>query len=506
MYTHSLLPHARHRLALLVLLAGSTACAGPRTLAPSAPNPNPVPPPPIPQATSTLSVPIRIAAKPAADAITQQFREAVEPFGTHSEVKWNDKDGRDFLRWAVRPHADLRFDFADDGLRVGGGIEYDFEFKDVLGKGLTSKVVPDIYIRCPSQGQGDWPRFRLQGSTPLSLDAEWKPRILPKLHEFNVYSNEKRDECKFTVIVDFDISNRMAGILRPKLEDELQKLPKLAEALPVRSSVERLWKRTGEPIRLDDRTWLVVDPQRIEITQPFGPDGTTPLGFREGHLHFQTSLVAKPRIVIGEKPAAPLLPELPALTPANTAEGIDLTLDSNIPLADLSTALNSAIEGRVVPVGKRKVTLQSAEVLGVLSDTLYIKAKFHAGRTARGVLYLKGRPTYNAVSGQLRIDDLDYDLETKSVVLKVADWMAGEEIQKFFQKEAVWDLRPHVSTLTGRLNGYLNRPLSEGVQIEGQVVEITPVGIWMTPEGAVARVHVKGRAALSVDLSGLQDQ
>ena len=59
---------------------------------------------------------------------------------------------------------------------------------------------------------------------------------------------------------------------------------------------------------------------------------------------------------------------------------------------------------------------------------MYLKVGFTSGRRASGTLYLRGRPTYSAGMGVLNVQDVDYDLWTRNVLLQVAGWLLGNQI------------------------------------------------------------------------------
>jgi hypothetical protein len=118
---------------------------------------------------------------------------------------------------------------------------------------------------------------------------------------------------------------------------------------------------------------------------------------------------------------------------------------------------------------------------------------------ARGYVYLKGRPVYNAVSGELRVEGIEYDLDTRDLLLRVAAWLASSVVEERVQEAAVWNLQPDVESVREDVTKAMNRELARGVSLSGELSSVEPVGVWVGREEVLLRVDLRGDARIAVD-------
>jgi hypothetical protein len=125
----------------------------------------------------------------------------------------------------------------------------------------------------------------------------------------------------------------------------------------------------------------------------------------------------------------------------------------------------------------REFTIRSAS-LGAAGDRLILTLAFETeGRDGR--LVLRGRPALDPGTSVLRLADLDYDLDSDSLFLKLANRLHRAELLARLQKAAHLDLAPLLARAdreTARaVEGLLPPGLSEEVRIEP--VHILGVGV-----------------------------
>src|SRR5690606_22968558 len=116
-----------------------------------------------------------------------------------------------------------------------------------------------------------------------------------------------------------------------------------------------------------------------------------------------------------------------------------------------------------------------------------------------GTIYLSGYPQYNAVTQEVYLDQLDYVLDTKSVMAKTANWLASKTILLQLQQNCRYSIKPNLDEGKANILKYLNNyTVMPGVFVNGQLGEITFKNMQLTNEAMVAFIEIDGNVATSV--------
>ena len=487
----------RTRVALLLATAVlTTACR--TTVRPEVPSPTPVPSPAPVVPVSSATIPIALSRPSVDEALTRLARVALRPLETVREVRWNNDDDRDWVKLKAFPHDDFAAAMRNDGtLGVSGGVEYDIEFKDV-----RSFPFPDIYVRCPSGGQGPRPRMRVGAGVAAGISPDWSLVVpAPHLTTWEPYTNGGRDKCEITIWpFTPDVQKRIAKETRGLIGKHLAELANGADgALPIRRLAERAWKQLQAPVALGDNAWLVLAPESVGLTQPLALGQAAAIGLSPSAVTFTFELFARPQIVLGTPPQAPPVQPLPALRSAVQPPGFSVSVDIAADRAELSQRLNAALTRAPVRAGRRSLTITQAQVLPSAGDTMVLAVDFRASWRLKGAVYLRGIPELSDGGDTLRLRDLKYDIKTRNILTRMARWIAGDAIQDQLAARAKWDLAPKLEAARAVAQSAINRDLGGGIQLSGNVTTLRPQALWMTPSGVRGVIAAVGTATVVVD-------
>ncbi len=95
--------------------------------------------------------------------------------------------------------------------------------------------------------------------------------------------------------------------------------------------------------------------------------------------------------------------------------------------------LNSKIKGRLYPHKDYFVQINGVRVYGSASKTI-LEIDFNGGKNnswfnkVKGKLYLEGAPSYDPATQTLLVRDIKYTVDTKNIILKIAEWLNNETI------------------------------------------------------------------------------
>jgi len=147
--------------------------------------------------------------------------------------------------------------------------------------------------------------------------------------------------------------------------------------------------------------------------------------------------------------------------------------------------------------GRYTIEITDIDMYGQ-NEKLVIKAGLKGSLT--GTIYLKGTPFYNPVTKNLSLKDLDYDLDTRSVILKTANWLMQGKFSKMMEQQLVFPVGGQITQAHSTIQSALtNNTLAKGVVLNGTLNEIMPDRVYLTPDHIYSVVFATGRASLRVE-------
>ncbi len=120
--------------------------------------------------------------------------------------------------------------------------------------------------------------------------------------------------------------------------------------------------------------------------------------------------------------------------------------------------------------------------------------------SVNGTIYLSGFPQYNAQTKEIFFDQLDYALDTKSTLMRTANWLAQGLILKKIQKSCRYSIVPNLEEAKKNMATYLtNYSPMAGVFVNGKIENIDFQKIQLTNKAIIAFVKVNGNINVNID-------
>ena len=291
------------------------------------------------------------------------------------------------------------------------------------------------------------------------------------------------DRCEVTVLhVD------ASPLMRRVLDNQLARMTRVIDSMipavvDLRPAADSLWRSMQVAMPLDSaRTlWLVMAPERVSLA---------PLSGAGGQIASRLLLTARPRIVLGEPPAASSRP-LPALTLAPVVSGLHVPVDIELPFAALGREVTRLLAPQAAGSG---LAVRDVKVWGV-ADTAVVRVDVTGRMT--GALYLLGRVTYDSVTRQVLVRDLRYTLGSADALTRMKASLGAPMIRRALEEatgHGALDVGTQLDSLRATLTREMNRELAPGVALEGAVTSIAIRGLYATPTSFVLRVVLDGEA------------
>lgn len=283
--------------------------------------------------------------------------------------------------------------------------------------------------------------------------------------------------------------NPALKLFRSKIEKNIDDAIK--SAMDFKPNVMQALQKISAPLLLNPEyeTWLRIVPNELFSTKAV---------LKNKNINLLMALKCNLESIVGQKPESKFDADQIVL---QTADKIQEKIDANIVAVstykDASNIMTKNFGGQIFENGNKKVTVQNVNIWhknGKMVIALSLLGSIN------GTVYLTGFPQYNSVSKEIYFDKLDYVLDTKSKLLRTANWLASGLILKKIQENCRYSLVQNLEDGKQNMLRYLkNYSPTGGVFVNGTLENITFQKIELTNKAIIAFLNVSGTIRVAVD-------
>jgi hypothetical protein len=339
-------------------------------------------------------------------------------------------------------------------------------------------LTPRIYASC---GVGEPMRkIHVGYETRIRVAYNYQLKSYTKLREIKALS-----PCKVSMF-NYDATSELEKEVKVVLIDMEKDIDKEISSIDLKPLMSETWDLLAEPSELEGYGFLELNPQAIAMDN---------IVYKGDTAYFNAILKANPTIL--SQKSGDKVKKLPNLTKYNEREGFDMTTDIFSRYDSLSVILTRNIAGTELDVKGKQIIFDSIQLFGASNKQLHIKINFSGSKT--GEFYLTGTPFFAADSQYISFPDLQFDVKSKSALLKSAKWFFDKKVTELLRKETEIDLSPYMETLREEINNNLAMELDEGVNMTGKVNEISVELIQPRADDLHIQIHALGKLAIKLD-------
>jgi hypothetical protein len=380
----------------------------------------------------------------------------------------------------------LRLDFGQGRISAAAMFGYHVN-------GNVSRLFPwpPLYAwgECGEDGKFDTrERMEVSFSTAVSWDPKWR------LIGGNSRSSAvPQTRCDVT-IGNIDIAPEMAKLLQNKMTEVADaRLATLAnDELKFQPKIQEVWEKLHEPLVIDPSLWIELRPDSA-IAGPFEGTGD--------RVATSVALVAQPRVVAGQAPTPLPGPHpLPDLVLGQRQDSTHATMEVAFPFSELNAKVSAALVGLE---RKKKIPILPDPHVKIVKTTVFpagdnIVLGLTIEGSVSGTIYLMSQLEYDCFTERASISWVDYDIDTRAMLLRLARWLAprflDEEMRKILAG-LYFDVGAQFRDLEARMKVGLNRPLSSNIRITGALKPIQVVARYNTETAVVVVVQLGGNVS-----------
>ena len=408
----------------------------------------PVAGPPAADAASSVATPIHIdmgALFAAAEKATPKVPPGVET--------WNNLGGPALGGGAYRFNLyrdPLVFTLNDNRLEVHTTVNYWLQMGVRMQgwiKGLGScGLAPENYRRA-----------QLGLMAEVALTPEWglDLKLTPE-------EPVRLDSCQVTLL-GVDITGKVLAAMKDSLVKAAKGMEQqLRDSSLLRQKVANAWLQAQQPVPLSPGVFLLLNPERVRLA-PWHSEGKD--------LIITPEIQVRPTLSLGTAPQQAYRPLPPLdLSPNPILPGFRLRVAADLSYEQATAQLAKQMNGQRFQTDKGVFEVENVSVRGSAGNAvLELELK---GRV-NGKLTLTGKPALDPQTGTLRLEGLDYTLESKSWITRLGEWMYRSTLRKTLAEKCNFFMDQRFQDLRAQAQQGLNRDLTPELTLSGTVDSFT---------------------------------
>jgi hypothetical protein len=236
-------------------------------------------------------------------------------------------------------------------------------------------------------------------------------------------------------------------------------------------------------------SWLRVVP--VELY-------TTDAKLQKETIAFEMGMKCTMETLVGQKPVSQFnRSKIVLKAVSKMLEHVSANIVAISTYADASKIMTKNFAGQEFGSGSKKIQVQNVALWH--KDGKMIIALDVLG-SVNGTIYLNGFPQYNDTTKEIYFDQLDYVIDTKSTLVKTANWLAQGYVLRKIQESCRYSIVPNLEEGKSSMQKYLkNYSPMPGVFVNGSLKDIQFQKIQLTNKAIIAFIKVNGDVSITVD-------
>lgn len=331
----------------------------------------------------------------------------------------------------------------------------------------------------------DEPERRVQIGFTTSFSLQPNYVLQTKITRKEPVAQDKCEVCFWGQNVTKDVLDG----LKKELDASKKAMEDSFGLLNLKPYLQQAWNKLNEVYSIPGIGNFRLNPKQLRMQN---------LSASNDLLNMNIGITASP-VVSFEKAGAVTAP-VPNLTTAGSSGGFSIFLEAALQYDSLSRMVNGYMAGKRFDLSEglfaKHIVVKDVTMAGNNEGHLLIKVDFTGSFS--GTAFFTGKPVYNAAAKSLEVQDLDYDLQTKNLLLKTAKWLFNSKIETELKKASRIDLSTYFDTAQKSLNAYLNKEWTKGIKGAGQVNELRLVSAQALPQHLLLKTACAGKLSILV--------
>ena len=356
---------------------------------------------------------------------------------------------------------------------------------------IPMKIWAKIKYGTDFMGLNDTREININGTITLNSKphlTNWKLTTISKLEDFEWSESPSILVAGKKVPITY-IINPTLSIFKSKIAKKIDDA--INETCDFKPQVLSVLDKLSTPFLTSEayETWFKMVPIELYVTDAI---------LLKSKLTMQMGLKCNMQTMVGQEPknsfdAKKIVLKPVSLIPENTTASVVAvsTYES------ASKIVTKNFQGQEFASGSRKIVVKKVDLWQ--KDGKMIIALSVAG-SINGTIYLSGIPNYNPITKEIYFDQMDYVLNTKSVLMKSANWLMQGTILKKIQENCRYSIKGNLEEGKKNMEPYLtNYSPMKGVFINGVLNDFEFEKLELTDKAIIAFITTSGKMNIKID-------
>ncbi len=319
------------------------------------------------------------------------------------------------------------------------------------------------------------PSLRIRFETELNINENYGLSSKTSINELKALN-----PCEVTLF-RFDATDEVIREVRKTLEKQCQETDKQLARISFKKEAEDLWKDMNQSVRIPYLGYIHFEPISLSLVKP---------RLEEDKLF--TTLVLNCKTYLNQNALKSPVTDLPKLNIVQNApkDTFDLLTDFDLNYDSISQLFTEQVKGKSIDFNKNHFEFEAIKVSGLDQNRLVLA--IHFSGTKKGILYLQGIPTFDNNTKILELSKLEFDLKTKSVLLRSAKWLFSNRIYSELEKATKLNMTDQFNQLKKTIDRNLQKK-SGDLTIQGKTHDVSVIHIFPTVDHLYLRTCLKAQ-------------
>jgi len=286
-----------------------------------------------------------------------------------------------------------------------------------------------------------------------------------------------------------DVTKEVINGLRTELDASRKAMQDSFGNINLRPYMQQAWAMLNQSYAIRGIGYFSLNPKRLRMQN---------INAQNDLLNIHIGISASPEVTFEKKNET--VTAVPNLSTNANPGGFSVYLDAALQYDSLSRVVNGYMAGKRFDVSegifKKHIIVKEVTVAASPEGRMLIKVDFTG--SFNGTAFFTGNPVYNPTNKTIEVQDLDYDLQTKNVLLKTAKWLFAGKIEDELKKNTKIDLTSYFDAAQKSLNTYLNKEWTKGIKGVGNVRELKVVSVKPLPQHILIKTACSGNLSVQV--------
>ena len=325
-------------------------------------------------------------------------------------------------------------------------------------------------------------------NSPVGVGPDWRLQTKVKFDDYH-WTIEPKVKLLGIKIGVRKIAENILEKRRADIEQAIDKA--VYNGLRLDRQISKIWRDMQNPLRIakvPENIWLMPKPFSIAAAPVYG---------NSRQITVPVQIAFRVHTRLGPKPTIDTLERLPRLLHRNALpKAARLEVLAFIPYSDVNQVLTTRLAKEKLDLMGGNLKINDASVYGS-GRKLILKAD--VGGAVHGTLYFHGTPAYDTLTNTLRIQNVDFDVDTRERLFATADWLLHDHLRDTIQAAMVVPLRQQVSSIPQKIEtAFANAKVGRTTSLNLETFQLIPQRIVVQQEGVQILIKVKSKVAVKV--------